>query len=546
MTKNYYKINEPDGAVQIFIKKVGSLNVPSSINCSIQRTSQSNSNHDYLPIKTEVQFSLGSSEKYCELAIVDDKVLENSEHIVVSLEGATSTLIGKSNSSVVEILDPEDQPAFSFKFNYFEVNEGDGFAFVPIERSGDINRPASVMCLTKSLQAKGANSSLESRIDKDFINKGIAESSKVIFPPGVKVSTCDVRIIDDDTFELDEEFELFLSLPSKEAKIGKKDRLTIRINGPNDESKLAFSDDEITVNENSRRVRISISRTGSHLNYISSVWCATKPYFPQEAIPNIDFIPASKEIIFQKGQETAVFSISIVDDATNPRYEGSKRFKVFMSTPQNASINILHSEVDIKIKDNDDIPKIQFELTDIKVRENETLLKLPLIRSGDLSRVSSVQCFTRQRSAKGGIDFIERPNSKNSTVTFPAGISKVYCEINILDDGLFERKEEFLVKLSNPSSFSKAKPTIGSNRVVRVTLLDAEDKAKISFESLTYTVTEPDNMSKLNYLNVSLIRFGDHSKMSKVWVSTVDGTAIAGDNFKKFRQFLQFKPGLQR
>lgn len=561
MSQKEYNISESDGVVQIFIKKSGNNNRLSSVECNVssgnshrggklfkkrkhEKETTKREKKDFVALSSTVHFEEGSSEKFCEVAIIDDDVLEGKETFAVKLTNARYSLIGKPKKSFVTIFDEEDRPSLSFDSDHYTIDESEGFIFVPVKRSGDIQVAASAYCVTKDGTAIGTNAST-SHPDADYLSKYPEESSKIVFPPGVKLSTCDIKLIEDSNFELDETFELLLSNPSKGVVMGATNRTLITIKGPNDQSVLSFKSKRYKVVESSTRVRISILRSGAGLDHKASVWCASKSYSPEEAKPNSDFIPFSKQITFKPGQDEATFSINIIDDKGNPRYEGPERFVVFMSTPQNATLNHDFAEANITIIDEEDIPTIQFEYAEINTSENDTVVQVPVVRSGDLSKPSSIRCFTRQRSAKGGIDFIERPNSKDSTLIFPVGVNRVLCEVSLLDDLVYEKKEEFILKLSDAKS-SNSKSSIGSTRIAKVLIEDKEDKPRVSFEKLYYSTPEPEAIGQIESFQVPLIRSGDSSKSLKVFVSTREGSAIHDINFKSLHKMVNFKPDITR
>ena len=67
------------------------------------------------------------------------------------------------------------------------------------------------------------------------------------------------------------------------------------------------------------------------------------------------------------------------------------------------------------------VPSMQFEKSVYKVKEKEGVLHVPVLRTGDLSSVSSVRCFTRTLSALVMDDFTERRNADESRITFLKG-----------------------------------------------------------------------------------------------------------------------------
>lgn len=497
---------------------------------------------DFTEVSEPIEFREGETEKYCAIPIHDDEEYEGPEVFTVKLTDAKYALIGKPKKSVVTIYDEEDKPKVDFETKNFAVDETEGFIFARLKRTGDPNVPVSVTCLTKDGSAKGSEPN-QLTSGTDFIHRNHDESSIVVFPPGVKVSTCNVKIIDDPEFEDNEDFMIYLKDPSDGVLLGETHEATVRIKGSNDDCKIKMTQTYYNISESESAVSVTLDRTGIDLNYSSSVWCATKSFQPEEAQPSLDYVPHSEQVIFPSGVQTAVCNINIIDDKVNPRLEGPERFLVFISTAQNASVDSSAAEAIVTIQDDEDAPSMQFTLPEIKVRENQTIVKIPIQRTGDLSRVSTVYCFTRQRSAKAGIDFIERPNTKDSMVTFPRGVSKVECEVGILDDLVYEKEEEFIVKLSHPDSPSHLQPNVGENKITRVTILDWEDRPRVSFQRSEYTVAEPLAGELTSKFNVPIIRLGDVSQVSRVMVSTRDGSAASGTDYHPLHTEVEFPPG---
>lgn len=64
---------------------------------------------------------------------------------------------------------------------------------------------------------------------------------------------------------------------------------------------------------------------------------------------------------------------------------------------------------------------MQFEKSSYTVKERDSVLHVPIFRTGDLSFKSSVRCFTRTMSAMVMDDFEERRNTDESRITFLIG-----------------------------------------------------------------------------------------------------------------------------
>jgi hypothetical protein len=88
----------------------------------------------------------------------------------------------------------------------------------------------------------------------DFKSRGRRSAeSRVIFGPGVTMSTCDVMLIDDSEYEEEEEFEIALADASDNARIGRVAMAKVLISGPNDASTISLGNTAFTVSEDAGR-----------------------------------------------------------------------------------------------------------------------------------------------------------------------------------------------------------------------------------------------------------------------------------------------------
>lgn len=77
----------------------------------------------------------------------------------------------------------------------------------------------------------------------------MANENRIIFGPGVTMSTCDVKVIDDSEYEDEEEFEIALADTSQNARIGNIAAAKVIIEGPNDASTVSLGNATFTVTE---------------------------------------------------------------------------------------------------------------------------------------------------------------------------------------------------------------------------------------------------------------------------------------------------------
>lgn len=114
--------------------------------------------------------------------------------------------------------------------------------------AGDTSSTVSALCYTVAKSAQGSSlHALES--GSDYKSRGMTNDNRVIFGPGVSMSTCDVKLIDDSEYELSEEFELVLADASDNARTGGVTAAKVVIDGPNDASTVTLGNATFTFSE---------------------------------------------------------------------------------------------------------------------------------------------------------------------------------------------------------------------------------------------------------------------------------------------------------
>ncbi|XP_017560623.2 extracellular matrix protein FRAS1 [Pygocentrus nattereri] len=546
-----YNVSEKAGTVAVTVKRTGNLNQYAIVLCRTEQgTATSTSTvgsrpgqHDYVEHAGQVQFDEREDTKVCTIVINDDQVFENIESFTVELSMPVYALLGQVTRAKVNINDTDDEPTLQFDKKTYHVNESTGFIFAPIERKGDTSSTVSALCYTVPRSARGSSlHALES--GSDYKSRGMSGENRVIFGPGVSMSTCDVKLIDDSEYELAEEFELVLSDASDNARMGDRTVAKVIIDGPNDASTVFLGNGSFTFSEDAGTIEIPVLRQGSDLSSVTSVWCATRPADQDSATPGVDYIPSSKKVEFKPGKTEETCSLTIMDDIQNPTIEGKESFIVFLSSPNGAVLTEPY-EASVYITDTaQDIPSMQFEKAAYTVKEKDGVLNIPIVRTGDLTYKSSVRCFTRTMSAMVMDDFDERRNADVSQIVFHKGEKVKNCTVYINDDSVFEPEEEFQVHLGTPQGDHWSGAMIGVNDIVTVTITNDEDAPTIEFEQASYQVREPSGPDGIEVLNIKVIRKGDLDRTSKIRCSTRDGSAQSGVDYNPKSRVLKFSPGV--
>nr|XP_056711523.1 LOW QUALITY PROTEIN: extracellular matrix organizing protein FRAS1 [Euleptes europaea] len=544
-----YNVSEKAGSVSVTVKRTGNLKQYAIILCRTEqgtatsRSSLQPGEQDYVEHAGQVQFDEREDTKSCTIAINDDNVFENTESFTVELSMPAYALLGRVTAAKVFISDTEDEPTIQFDKKVYHVSESAGILSAPIERKGDSSSSVSAVCYTVPRSAKGSSAhALES--GSDFKSRGMSNENRVVLGPGVTMTTCDVKLIDDSVYEEEEEFEIALADTSENARIGSIASAKVMISGPNDASTVSLGNATFTVSEDAGIIEIPVTRHGPDLSTPTSVWCATRISDPPSATPGIDYIPSSKKVDFRPGRTEEYCTLTILDDAQYPVIEGVETFVVYLSSPQGAEL-AKPSQAVVAINDAfQDVPSMQFNKDLYPAKEKDGFLHIPIIRTGDLSYESSVRCYTQSQTAKVMEDFEERRNAEESRITFLKGEKVKNCTIYINDDSAFEPEEKFQVYLSNPLGNHWSGATIGKNNMAAIIIANDEDAPTIEFEEGAYQIREPPGPDGVAFLNVKVIRRGDQNRTSKVRCSTRDGSAQSGIDYYPKSRVLKFSPGV--
>ncbi|KAK3090989.1 hypothetical protein FSP39_016284, partial [Pinctada imbricata] len=541
-------VTETSGVIKVPVVRMGNLNQYSILTCKTvsgearSTPSPQPGSQDFQELVGQVQFDEWQETKVCSILINDDSIYEGPETFYVELIQPVYGVVGRKKRATVTISDPEDEPVVEFQQAVYRVNETDGYLPAALVRKGDVSTSVSVICYTVPMTARGSSlRGLES--GSDYISRGRTNAYRVVFPPGVATAICDVKIIDDSDNEKTEQFDLVLADPSYQTQIGPTNKATVIIYGPNDESQISFSAPEYYVMENATTLQVDVIREGSDLSYSSVVWCATRLSNPPSAMPGHDYLPSSSQITFKPGQKVQRCTITVVDDDEEPSLEGDETFTIWLSSSVGSTLVEPHTAIVVIQDFNLDVPSMHFGQEAYTVEEQSHSITVPVYRSGEVSYPSSVICYTRQKSAKVMIDYVERPLTNASKITFQPGEKIKNCTVGIVDDTINEEDEVFNLRLAEARGSIQVPANIGTINKTAITITNHEDVPTVQFEEAAYTVHEASSEEDTHTINIMVVRTGDLNSMSSIRCSTRDGSAHSGVDYSPKSDVLEFKPG---
>uniref|UniRef100_A0A452VIT9 FRAS1-related extracellular matrix protein 2 n=1 Tax=Ursus maritimus TaxID=29073 RepID=A0A452VIT9_URSMA len=451
-----YSIEEDVGELFIPIRRSGDVSQELMVVCYTQQGTAGGtvptsvlSYSDYISRPEDhtsvIRFDKDECEKMCRIIVIDDSLYEEEETFHVLLSMPMGGRIGSEfpGAQVKIVPDKDDEPVFYFGEVEYPVDESAGYVEVRVWRTGtDLSRSSSVTVRSRKTDPPSADAGT------DYV--GI--SRNLDFAPGVNMQTVRVIILDDlgqPMLEGIEKFELVLRMPMN-AALGEPSKATVSINDSvSDLPKMQFKERIYTGNEDDEQIVAMIHRTGD-VHYRSSVRCYTRQGSAQvmtdfEERPNTD----SSVITFLPGETEKPCVLELMDDKL---YEEVEELRLVLGTPQSnspfgAAVGE-QNETLIRIQDDADKTVIKFGETKFSVREpkepgQSVVVKIPVIRQGDTSKVSIVRVHTKDGSATSGEDY--HPVSEE--IEFKEGETQHIVNIEVIFDGIREMREAFTVHL---------------------------------------------------------------------------------------------------
>ena len=399
---------------------------------------------DYTPIGTSIlTFQPGETSKQIVVNILGDFVIESDESFFVNLSGATNSAIFDSQG-VGTLLNDDGAGVIRFDSATYTVNESAGTAVITVVRSGGLSAGVTV-------QFFSFDGSATSPGDYNRV------SGTITFAPGQTSQTFTIPINDDQIDEQDETVNLALGTPSGGATLGSPINAILTIVDNDNQPTLAISD--VSGNEGdtgTTPLTFTVTLTGQSsqvvtVNYATSNGTAIAPG-DYTAIQN-------GEIIFNPGETTKQITVNVNGDYIR---EPNETFFVNLNGPVGAVIS--DAQATGTIINDDQGGVFRLNSATYTVGEPGGIVTITVLRTGGLAGNVTVNYSTANDTAMAGQDY----TAVSGTLTFTGGQTSASFSVPIVNDGIAEPNEEFIVILSDATGGG----TLGVPNTAFVTITD--------------------------------------------------------------------------
>ena len=450
---------------------------------------------DYKSASGELRFEPGETTQTVTVETLADELAEDTEQFTVELSAPLGATVADGVGEGT-ISDDDDAPELSID-DVPAVSEGETAEFT-VRLSATSGRAVTVSYRTVDGTAVAGS---------DYKSA----SGELRFEPGETTQTVTVETLADELAEDTEQFTVELSAPLGATVANGTGTGTIT---DDDEPPMLTIDDAPPVDEGDAAAFVVRLSAASGL-------AVTVAYRTVDgtAVAGSDYKSASGELRFEPGETTQTVTVETLADELA---EDTEQFTVELSAPLGATVADGVGEG--TISDDDDAPELSID--DVPaVSEGETA-EFTVRLSATSGRAVTVSYRTVDGTAVAGSDY----KSASGELRFEPGETTQTVTVETLADELAEDTEQFTVELSAPLGATVA------DGVGEGTISDDDDAPELSIDDAP-AVSEGETAEFTVRLSAT------SGRAVTVSYRTVDGTAVAGSDYKSASGELRFEPG---
>jgi len=456
---------------------------------------------DFVGVNGTLEFAPGETNKTIEVAVLGDKIDEIDEAFTIHLANPSNADILNNNGT--GIITNDDLPP-TITVQDLTLVEGD---------SG--SREATFTL------ALDATSDKEITIDYSTVDGTAiagddyeAIAGTLTFAPGEISKIVSVLVNSDTLDELDEAF--FLQLDNAVNSVIDRDQVTVTITNDDNPPSVTVNDITLTEGSNSAVFTITLDNpSGKEITIDYSTVDGT-------AIAGEDYTTVTGTITFAPGETSQIIEVALLGDSID---EFNESFSLNLDGGSN--VIITNSQATANLDDNDDAPSIAVgDVTLVEGDNGTSNASFTITLDNPSGKEITVDYSTVDGTAIAGEDYEEIAG----IVTFAPGETSKTIDVAVNGDTINEIDEAFNIQLANPSNSTLTDDSATIN------IVDNDLLPELRVNNIT---VDEDSNSAI----VTVTLDNPSSKEISIDYSTVDGSAIAGEDYTAISGTLSFAPG---
>ncbi len=366
---------------------------------------------DYAKTFGSLTFAAGDLTKSVTVPLTNDNQPEGTETFTLGLSNASGGVVS-GGPGVGTITDSDRE----IRVNDVSVDESAGTATFMVSLDATTSSPVSLNYATADGSATSPG---------DYTST----SGPLVIASGQLSKTVTVPIVDDNTPEPTEKFELRLSNADGGVIVDGVGEGTIT------DADRRISINDVTVDESAGTATFKVTLDAAAVNPVTVNYATANGTTPPAAPQPSDYLSASGPLNFAPGQASKDVTITIVDD-NQP--EPSETFLVNLS---GASGGVIDDGTGVgTITDQDR----RISVNDVTVDESAGTAMFLVTLDAPAVNPVNVNFATANDSATAGSDYV----AKSGPLTFSAGQTTKSVVVSIIDDVVPEPTEKFELRLS--------------------------------------------------------------------------------------------------
>ena len=236
-----YDVDEAVGSASFTITRTGgtagAVDVTYTLVGGPFRLDRATAGDDFTDVSGTVTFAAGETLKTIAVPIVNDTLAEGNESVWIDMTTITGGGIhGTPGATQIYVRDDDSPGVLSLASDQFTAGEGDGVATITVNRGGTRQGVVSVNYSLGSGDSWGGYPQGFATPGSDFTTV----SGTVTFADGQAAATFNVPIIQDDSQEVNERFQVFIGTPTGGATMA---------SSPESRATVTILDDDPSPNE---------------------------------------------------------------------------------------------------------------------------------------------------------------------------------------------------------------------------------------------------------------------------------------------------------